>query len=46
VKIVKLDESARYEVTRSGGTEVAYGEYPGRVVDELRAAGIAFTEAP
>jgi hypothetical protein len=46
VKIVKLDERARYEVTRSRGTEVAYGEYPGRVVDELRASGIAFTEAP
>ena len=46
VKIVKLDERARYELTRSGRTEVAYGEYPGRVVDELRASGVAFTENP
>ena len=46
VKIVKLDQRARYEVTRTGGTDIAYGEYPGRVLDELRAAGIAFTESP
>jgi len=46
VKIVKLDERARYEVTRTGGTDVAYGEYTGRIVDELRASGIVFTESP